>query len=106
MNVGDKVKVTFTSFNIEATYDALYVYDGPDSSFPLIDSGNPATFSGFPAGGYYGTTNPRPFTSTDPSGALTFVFLSDFSGSFTGWEADVTCTPLGVQDDSIEGFSF
>ncbi len=96
---GDRVMVTFTAFDVEATWDALYVYDGPDATFPIIGSGNPATNSGFPAGGYYGTDNPGPFTSTDPSGALTFVFLSDSSVPRAGWEADVVCfTPPPAND--------
>lgn len=98
---GDVVTVTFTSFNVEATWDALYVYDGPDATFPLIDSGNPATNSGFPAGGYYGTDIIGPFTSTDASGALTFVFMSDGSVPKAGWEADVTCTTPPPPNDMI-----
>ena len=90
---GDVVTVTFTSFNTEATWDALYVYDGPDTTYPLINSGltmDPA--SSFPGGGYYGTAIPGPFTSTDPSGVLTFVFLSDSNTTEIGWEAIVTCS--------------
>ncbi|HET8837902.1 MAG TPA: choice-of-anchor J domain-containing protein, partial [Flavobacteriaceae bacterium] len=88
---GEAVTVTFTAFDVEAGWDVLYVYDGPDATYPLIDSGNPVTNGGFPAGGYYGTNIPGPFTSSDPSGALTFVFMSDPSFAFAGWEADVTC---------------
>ncbi len=100
-NAGDQVTVTFTAFDVEATWDALYVYDGPDSSFPLISSGNPATNSGFPAGGYYGTTIPGPFVSSDPSGALTFVFLSDSSVPKAGWDADVACALSPPPNDLI-----
>ncbi|MBA3986769.1 MAG: hypothetical protein H0X63_09425, partial [Flavobacteriales bacterium] len=57
----DFVVVTFTAFDVEATWDALYVYDGPDTSSPLISSGNPPTNSGFPAGGYWGVNIPGPF---------------------------------------------
>ncbi len=105
-NVGDKVTVTFTAFNTEAGWDALYVYDGPDASSPIISSGNPATNGGFPPGGYYGTTIPGPFVSSHPSGALTFVFLSDGSFQYSGWEADVTCDMIGVGENTLEGFSF
>ena len=100
-NSGELVTVTFTSFDVEETWDALYVYDGPDTTFPLIDSGNPATNSGFPAGGYYGTTPPGPFTSSDASGALTFVFLSDGSVPRAGWEADVVCAIPPPPNDMI-----
>jgi len=100
-NPGELVTVTFTAFEVEATWDALYVYDGPDASFPIISSGNPPTNSGFPAGGYYGTSIPGPFVSTDPSGALTFVFMSDSSVPQSGWEADVTCALSPPPNDLI-----
>ncbi len=100
-NVDDYVIVTFTEFDVEATWDALYVYDGPDTSSPLISSGNPPTGSGFPAGGYYGTTIPGPFASTHPSGALTFRFLSDFIITRPGWVADITCLPVPPVNDLI-----
>ncbi|MDC8000339.1 T9SS type A sorting domain-containing protein [Aequorivita todarodis] len=100
-NAGEVVTVTFTAFEVEATWDALYVYDGPDASFPIISSGNPATNSGFPPGGYYGTSIPGPFVSTDPSGALTFVFMSDASVPQSGWEADVTCALSPPPNDMI-----
>jgi predicted aconitase with swiveling domain len=100
-NPGEQVTVTFTAFDVEATWDALYVYDGPDASFPIISSGNPPTNSGFPAGGYYGTSIPGPFTSSDASGALTFVFMSDGSVPKAGWEADVTCALSPPPNDLI-----
>ena len=100
-NAGELVTVTFTSFNVEETWDALYVYDGPDTSAPLISSGNPPTNSGFPAGGYYGTTNPGPFVSTHPTGALTFVFRSDNTVTRPGWEADITCALSPPPNDMI-----
>ncbi|MDN3725448.1 T9SS type A sorting domain-containing protein [Aequorivita sp. SDUM287046] len=101
INSGEVVTVTFTAFEVEATWDALYVYDGPDTSSPLISSGNPPTNSGFPAGGYYGTSIPGPFVSTHPSGALTFVFMSDSSVPQSGWEADVTCALTPPPNDMI-----
>lgn len=100
--VGDFVTVTFTAFNVEANWDALYVYDGPDANSPIISSGNPATNGGFPAGGYYGTTIPGPFSSTHESGALTFVFRSEGSVNYFGWEADVTCAMYPPPNDKIE----
>ena len=100
-NAGEQVTVTFTAFDVEEAWDALYVYDGPDTSSPLISSGNPQTNGGFPAGGYYGTTIPGPFVSSHATGALTFVFLSDGSVPYPGWEADVTCALLPPPNDMI-----
>ena len=97
---GDVVVVTFTAFNIEDGYDDLYVYDGPDDTYPLI-------------GIFTGSVIPGPFTSTDPSGALTFVFDSDGSYQLSGWAADISCEsscnliiadtiyPIGADDCSL-----
>lgn len=90
---GEVVTVTFTSFNTQVNSDALYVYDGPSTASPLISSGNPAgTVPGGLAGGYWGTAIPGPFTSSHPSGTLTFVFISNGSQNNPGWIANVTCT--------------
>ncbi|MEZ4852699.1 GEVED domain-containing protein [Flavobacterium sp.] len=78
---GNVVTVTFSSFDTEEDYDYLKVYDGPDDTYPALHSGD----------GFSGTTIPGPFTSTDASGALTFVFTSDFSVVGSGWEAVVSC---------------
>ena len=39
---GQKVRMTFTSFATENGYDGLMIYDGPNTSSPLISSGLPA----------------------------------------------------------------
>jgi len=76
---GTSVTATFTAFDTEVDYDELSIYDGPDATHPLL-----GTFSG--------TGIPGPFTSSDPSGALTFVFESDFLYNNEGWAADLSCT--------------
>ncbi|MEO5777103.1 MAG: fibronectin type III domain-containing protein [Flavobacterium sp.] len=91
-NPGEVVTVTFTSFEVEAQWDALYVYNGSSIAMPQIASGNgPANVPGGVAGGFWGTTLPGPFTSTSPDGCLTFVFRSDTAISNPGWIANVTC---------------
>ncbi|WP_178989951.1 CUB domain-containing protein [Winogradskyella schleiferi] len=77
---GDAVTATFTTFETEEDYDFLFIYDGPNNTFPLI-------------GTYTYTNSPGTVTSSDPSGALTFVFTSDGSITDLGWEADITCAP-------------
>ena len=104
-NSGDTVKVTFTMFDVDFGWDVLYVHNGPDATFPLIDSGNAAT-PNFPAGGYYGQAIPGPFTSTHSSGALTFVFRSDYDVQRAGWEANISCSPLSVSDQAFENFTY
>jgi hypothetical protein len=69
----------------------LYVFNGPSITSPQISSANGITSAGFPAGGYYGTSIPGPFTSTDDSGCLTFRFMSDEADQRAGWNSNVTC---------------
>ena len=79
-NPGDIVTFTFNSFDIENNWDFLYVYDGPDNTFPVV-------------GVFTGTTTPDPISSTDPSGALTFIFESDGIITSAGYEILISCGP-------------
>ena len=93
-NPGDKVTVTFTSFNTEVGFDALYVFNGNSITAPQIASTNSeANVPGGLSGGYWGSTIPGPFTSTSADGTLTFRFRSDASVNNPGWIADITCAP-------------
>jgi len=95
INFNETVTVTFNSFNTEANWDALYVYDGDSTSSPQIQSTNGPTYT-LPnvSGGFWGTTIPGPFTSSAPNGCLTFRFKSDGSVNNPGWNANVTCAPI------------
>ncbi len=73
-----KVQLTFTAFDLEATYDFLKIYDGPTASAPLL-------------GSFTGTTIPSQATATNPTGQLTLVFTSDISGPRAGFAATITC---------------
>jgi len=79
-NPGDVVTFTFTFFDIENNFDFLYVYNGPNTSSPLV-------------GTYTGNTIPDPVTSTDDTGALTFVFESDNSLNDFGYAIATSCAP-------------
>ncbi|MCZ8169177.1 fibronectin type III domain-containing protein [Flavobacterium sp.] len=93
-NAGDLVTVTFTAFNTEANWDALYVFNGNSTAAPMIPSTNgAANVPGGVAGGYWGTAIPGPFTSSSPDGCLTFRFVSDASVNAAGWVANVSCAP-------------
>ena len=93
-NPGDVVTVTFTSYDTEATWDGIYVYNGNSVASPQIASNNPIGNGPMTTpGAYWGTTIPCPFTSSDASGCLTFVFRSDGSVQRAGFIANITCAP-------------
>ena len=114
----DVVTVTFTYVDIETSsgngnqdgcWDYLTVFNGPDTTYPVLaqtlcseeSSGGPIPIvpsSVLSVG--------MSFTSTDASGALTFVFTSDSSVQNTGWLADVTCAPLSLDEVSLSQFHF
>lgn len=76
-----KIEFNFQEFETEYLYDTLYVYNGPTWQYhPLlkvITGGNLESI---------GTLR-----STDPSGALTFRFVSDGDFNFSGWKAEFHC---------------
>lgn len=79
------ITLNFTSFNTEANWDYLFIYDGSTSSAPLI-------------GTYTGTNSPGTITST--GGALLIEFRSDCATTASGWAANWTSTntPSGPSD--------
>ncbi len=83
---GEAVEITFTEFDVEQSaftsdcFDVLSVFDGPDNLATSL-------------GDYCGTALPGPFTSTDPSGCITFEFTSNAAVSGSGWSASVACVP-------------
>ena len=92
------IAVTFTAFDVESGWDGLMIYDGPDTSAPLISSGSTFNRATCPNGAWTGTgtysANGQTFTSTHATGALTFVFTSDSSFNYAGWIADITCESI------------
>lgn len=99
------IRLTFNAFHVENNWDALYVYNGNSINSPQFSSGAGPTQAGFPAGGFYGTTIPGPFTSTDETGCITVRFRSDQYVTELGWDVDISCTLLcsdevsNTQDD-------
>jgi len=75
----DYITLTFTSFNTEANYDSVYVYDGPSTSDPLL-------------GAFTGSNIPGPITSSD--GSMLVHFISDYSVVEEGWTAEYTSGEL------------
>jgi hypothetical protein len=91
---GAKIRVVFSSLNIEDGYDYLLVYNGPDTDAPLL-------------GVYTGTTPPGPFQSTAADGSLTFIFISDSYLTASGWRATVSCvTTLGTATNEFTNLAY
>lgn len=89
-----KVKVVFSSFALEEDFDFLYVYDGPNTTAPLI-------------GQFTGSAVPGPFVSSLTGGSLTFEFISDNQVNSLGWIANVSCeSVLATNDNSFSNFSY
>lgn len=94
--VGEKVRINFTAFATEASWDGMMIYDGPNTTSPLISSGKPAG-SAVPAGAWHGENaadSPGQLTSSHPTGAITIRFTSDGSNVRAGWIAELSCVPL------------
>ncbi|WP_163407471.1 S8 family serine peptidase [Flavobacterium ajazii] len=86
---GSSIKVEFSEFDLETDYDFLYVYNGPNTSSPLL-------------GTFTGNALPSSLTSSATNGELTFRFVSDEIENTPGWIATITCAPkLTINDVSI-----
>ncbi|QHT68236.1 T9SS type A sorting domain-containing protein [Rhodocytophaga rosea] len=85
--VGYKLRLTFTSFQLENNYDKLYIYDGTSTASPLI-------------GVYTGSTSPGIITSS--TGSLTLRFVSDGSINYPGWAASVSYVATGARLAAVE----
>jgi hypothetical protein len=97
-NLPNKVlKVTFDSFSLEENWDYMYVYNGPDDTYPELNGGD----------GFTGTNSPGEVTSTATDGSLTFKFVSDQAVTDAGWSATVTCLQsLGINTNDFIDFSY
>ncbi len=76
---GNYVQAIFSVFSTANNNDFLYIYDGPNTSSPLIAR-------------YTGTTAPDTIVARNSSGCLTFEFTSNASGQTTGWAASLSCS--------------
>jgi CUB domain len=78
---GQFMRLTFTSFSLEANLDFIQIYDGNSVISPLI--------------GTYSATAPTTITASGT--CLTVRFVSNSSTSQSGWSATVSCaTSAGV----------
>ena len=67
------------------TSDTLFVYDGIQTTSPLLAKINNSTFPN-------GVNLPASWSNT--SGCLTFQFISDVTNEGSGWEANLSCANL------------
>ena len=82
----------FDAFHIEDNPNTfLRIYDGPNTSWPMI-------------GSYNGTNSPGEFTSTNHHGAITFRFKSGSSNTELGWEARFYCTDPPLMFENISAY--
>jgi Zn-dependent metalloprotease len=79
-----KLSLSFTLFDTEQDHDFLMVYDGENTSSPLI-------------GKFSGNALPPKISATNGGGTLTLVFVTDGAVNKAGWEAQVSC---GVSAES------
>lgn len=84
---GSKVSLAFATnagymWDVDGS-DTVYVYDGPNTSAPLLGAINSVSHPN-------GATFQASFAN-NPSGCLTVVFVSDGAVEGDGWDANVTC---------------
>lgn len=70
-----QISLTFTAFDTETNLDTVFVYDGPDETFPVL-----ATWSG--------NTIPPEINTSAGVGAMCIRFTSDVSETANGWSAN------------------
>lgn len=95
---GQCLRVTFSQFQTANANDVLWVRNGPTEFSPTFSAApmQATLWGGTYTNGLYGNLNgftPFSFTSTDPSGCLTFNFLSSDVTNAAGWYATLQCVP-------------
>lgn len=92
-----KLKATFSVFKVETNWDFLYIFDGPNETYPEFNAGN----------GFTGLNSPGTITSTAADGSLTFKFVSDEYVTDIGWVATISCeSTLGISTNHFIDFSY
>lgn len=87
---GQAINFTFSSFDSESL-DHLLIYNGTNASAPLLLDLNG-----------HSVTTPFIISSSNPSNCLTFVFTSDGSVTYSGWEAAISCgVIIGTCSDGL-----
>uniref|UniRef100_UPI002617E372 choice-of-anchor L domain-containing protein n=1 Tax=uncultured Lacinutrix sp. TaxID=574032 RepID=UPI002617E372 len=77
------IQIAFTFFSTQQNLDVLTIYDGDDTTAPVL-----GTFSGGGAANNPGTISA---STTSATGCITLEFTSDATGNTIGWAADISC---------------
>lgn len=72
-----RISLNFTSFATESNNDVVYVYDGPDDTYPVLAT-------------WWGNTLPATINSSVGSGAMCIKFTTNSSVVAGGWSANYT----------------
>lgn len=76
-----QISLNFTSFDTEASYDSVIVYDGPDTTYSVLAT-------------WWGNTLPSTISTTSGTGAMTIQFISDGTIADSGWAASYTSSGI------------
>lgn len=82
------IKAVFQSFDVDES-DRLYIYNGINENAPEI-AGSP----------FYGSNTPYEIMASNPSGALTFHFISDWENNAQGWIAEILATAFSQTENN------
>ncbi|MDR2204655.1 MAG: T9SS type A sorting domain-containing protein [Flavobacteriaceae bacterium] len=96
-NSSQKLKITFSEFNIEPANDYMTIYDGTSTSAPVFLNGDMLN----------GNSIPGPFKATNSDGAITVRFVSNNTSETQGWKADFQCIDgtLSTDETADSGIS-
>lgn len=70
-----QISLNFTTFDTEATYDKVTVYNGPDDTFPVLAT-------------WWGNTLPPTISTSAGVGAMCVKFTTDGTTTNAGWSAN------------------
>ena len=87
----DKLKLTFTEFDLESGSDFMNVFDGTSAGAPRFPGGTQVT----------GNVIPGPFQATNAAGAITVRFISNANNNNAGWKATFECVTLGTSENAL-----
>jgi Zn-dependent metalloprotease len=77
----NQITLNFTSFATEANYDTVFVYNGPNESYPVLMT-------------WWGNALPPTVSTSAGTGAICIKFKTDNTVTAAGWAANYTSTGI------------